>query len=263
MDVTVDSRPSVHADAPAFFDGLALHYDSRYEAVDADGHALRARMRAVLRFAGGGPGCALDAGMGPGRLCAELAARGWTVSGIDASPAMVEVAGARIPDARDRLCCGRVEELPFADASFDLVTATGVLEYSDAPQALAELARVLRPGGRAVLSYPNPAALYGIWKTRTWYPAVRAAKRLLGRRHPELPRGAGPLPPALFTARLRAAGLVLERSAATSFQLLPTPADMLLPKLAARLGSRLEGRDGTLARRLATQVVYEARKGSR
>ena len=68
--------------------------------------------------------------------------------GVDASAEMVALARERLPDARDRLAQGSVEELPFEDASFDAVAATGVLEYADVPRALGELARVLRPGDR-------------------------------------------------------------------------------------------------------------------
>src|SRR5690242_2504292 len=139
---------------------------------------LRTRMAAVLRRSGDGPGAALDAGMGPGRQWVALAARGWTVSGVDASEEMVDAARARLPEAHDRLLVAPIEALPFADDSFDLVTATGVLEYAAVPAALAEIARVLRPGGRAVVSYPNPRAVFGMWKTRAWYPAVRAGKRV-------------------------------------------------------------------------------------
>src|SRR5438093_9682034 len=89
--------------APAFFDDRAGWYDGAYDRENADGYALRSRMQAVLRLLGDGPGAILDAGMGPGRLCAELQARGWTVSGIDASREMVAAARARLPDAAERL----------------------------------------------------------------------------------------------------------------------------------------------------------------
>src|SRR5439155_280619 len=100
---------------------------------------------------------------------------------LDASAEMVEAARWRLPEAAERLVVGDIVRLPFADATFDLVVATGVLEYADVERALAELARVLCPGGRAVVSYPNPAALYGIWKSHVWYPAVRGVKRLARR----------------------------------------------------------------------------------
>ena len=74
-------------DAPSFFDATSARYDRSYDPPTADGHALGARMAAVLRLVGEGPGDALDAGMGPGRRCAELESRGWTAHGVDAAPA--------------------------------------------------------------------------------------------------------------------------------------------------------------------------------
>jgi ubiquinone/menaquinone biosynthesis C-methylase UbiE len=251
-------KPAQRVSASAFFGDRAAHYDSRYDARDVDGHALRARADATLRFAGPGPGASLDAGMGPGRLCAALDARGWTVAGVDASPAMVDAARHRLPAARDRLVVGRIEQLPFPDASFDLVTATGVLEYSTVRAALAELSRVLKPGGRAVVSYPNPEAYYGIWKTRVWYRAVRAAKRVFRRPEPNMPRGAGRIDPDTFRQLLDDVGWTTGATVYTSFSPLPAPLDQLLPRTSQRLGAALEGRDGLTARLVATQVVYSA-----
>jgi SAM-dependent methyltransferase len=243
-----------------FFGRWVDGYDTRYDARNADGHALRARLQVALRLIGEGPGSILDAGMGPGRLCAELAARGWTVSGVDAAPEMVAAAQARLPEAADRLVCAPIEALPFADASFNTVVATGVLEYARLRDALAELARVLRPEGRAVVSYPNPRALYGIWKGRVWYPGIRAAKRALHRGNADFPRGGPTVPPERFSALLAESGLVPERVVHTSYLVFPTPLDTALPRLTVRLGERLEGVGRMPARLLATQVVFEARK---
>ena len=70
------------------------------------------------------------------------------MSGVDLSPAMVAAARRRLPELADRLVEGPIEQLPFDTESFDAVAATGVLEYAtrDLPGAVAELARVLRPG---------------------------------------------------------------------------------------------------------------------
>ena len=256
--MTVVSKAVQSTDASEYFGRRVGFYDGAYDAAGPDGYALRSRLEATVRLCGPGPGSALDVGMGPGRLCVALGERGWTVSGVDASPEMVEVAQGRMPDAADRLLVGRTDDLPFADGSFDLVTATGVLEYSPVPAALAEVVRVLRPGGRAVVSYPNPEAYYGIWKSRVWYRLVRVVKRLLRRPNPGLPRGAGMIRPESFEALLQVAGLASTGRAYTSFLALPAPVDALLPRLSERLGSRLERRAPGAARRLATQVVYHA-----
>lgn len=243
-----------------FFDDSAQRYDDYFEASGPSGYALRARLETTLRHLGPDPGSVLDAGMGPGRLCAELDRRGWAVWGVDWSPEMVELGRRRMPHACDRLLRARIEELPFPDGSFDAVAATGVLEYADAPVALRELARVLRPGGRAVLSYPNPHALYGLWKGHVFYPLVRFAKRVLGQGPLELPHTASRIAPGEIESLLAAEGLVLRGSEPTSFLLLLSPFDELLPRLAERLGQHGAERWSRFSRRLATQVVYVAEK---
>jgi SAM-dependent methyltransferase len=242
------------------FDERAQAYDRAYDAPGSDGYALRARLAVLLDLAGQGTGDALDAGMGPGRLVGELAARGWRPSGVDAAPQMVAVARRRTPEAEDRLVVGAIEALPFPDEAFDLVVASGVLEYAELDRALRELARVLRSGGRAVVSYPNPRAVYGIWKTRVYSRAVRAAKRVAGHPPHALPRGGENVLPERFQQRLAEAGLELERVVPTSFLLIPSPLELLLPRTAERLGRRFEDRTGRVARLWATQVVFAGRK---
>jgi SAM-dependent methyltransferase len=200
--------------------------------------------------------------MGAGRLVSELTVRGWTTSGIDASSEMVEAARTRLPAAAERLSVGAIERLPYEDSSFDLVVATGVLEYADVDRALGQLTRVLRPTGLAVVSYPNPEALYGIWKSRAWYPGVRLLKRLAGRAPVALPQGSLIVPPRAFRARLESAGLEPTATRYAGFLVLPTPVELLVPGLAERLGRVAEDRERG-ARRLGTQVVFAARRPDR
>lgn len=245
--------------AAAKFDRRALEYDAVYDARSGDGYALRARMQVVLQFAGRGPGDALDVGMGPGRLLELLARRGWTVTGLDASPEMIAAAHARLPGNDETLVQGVIEGLPFTNESFDVVIATGVLEYSAIDPALSELARVLRPDGVVIVSYPNPASLYGLWKTRAWYPLARALKRALRLPPPSLPSGAPLVSESGLRAGLAERGLRVERVAYTSYLVLPSPLDELAPRL-AQSASGLAARYGRRsARRLATQIVYLAR----
>ena len=244
-------------DAARFFGGRVSKYDAAYERVDSGGHVVRARMATAERLLGRGPGSVLDAGMGPGRMCAELARLGWTVSGVDAAEEMVEVARTRLPDARERLLVGTIEDLPFPDASFDAVVATGVLEYSQVPRAVAELARVLRPGGLAVVSYPNNLAFFSVWNTRVFYTVVRAIKRALGRPHPWMPRGSGVIPPAHVERMFLSCGLIPTDREYCGYLVVLPPVDLILPRLSASIAGRLERR---APRWLATQVVYAGRK---
>src|ERR1700694_3999951 len=88
----------------------------------------------------------LDIGCGTG-MAAQLAAKlGAHVSGMDASEAELVIARERVPNGDFR--CGEMEELPYADASFDVVTGFHALQFADDPlHALRQARRVVKPGG--------------------------------------------------------------------------------------------------------------------
>jgi 2-polyprenyl-6-hydroxyphenyl methylase / 3-demethylubiquinone-9 3-methyltransferase len=116
----------------------------------------------------------LDAGCGGGLVARELAAAGATVVGLDRSLGSlgvarraVEAAGAFHPAQ------GRLERLPFTDGAFDAVVAADVLEHvPDLPAAVAELSRVLAPGGRFAFDTINRTP----W---SWFTAVFGLERVL------------------------------------------------------------------------------------
>jgi SAM-dependent methyltransferase len=98
----------------------------------------------------------LDAGCGSGRTLDELARYG-TASGVDLSPVAADAARGRGHDA----LVGAVESLPYADATFDLVTCLDVIEHTpDDGRSLRELRRVTKPGGRLVVTVPAHPALW-------------------------------------------------------------------------------------------------------
>lgn len=100
-------------------------------------------------------GTALDAACGTGRHAAHLAGLGHRVIGVDGNEAMLDVARSKLPDADLRL--GRLEALPVDDASIDVLTcALALTHVADLGPPIAEFARVLRPGGSAVLSDIHP-----------------------------------------------------------------------------------------------------------
>jgi SAM-dependent methyltransferase len=166
----------------------------------------RRRVRQSLALAPGER--VIDVGCGPGFLTAEVAAEvgpnGW-VCGFDLSESMLELARARCAGqpgaAWVDFRAGDATALPFPDASFDAAVATQVYEYvADMPTALAELHRVLRPGGRAVIVDTD-------WDAIVWHSSDRgrtAAIRAAWDGHladPHLPRSLCPL--------LRQAGFVV------------------------------------------------------
>ena len=104
------------------------------------------------------PGDALlDVGTGTGivpRRAAEHVGADGTIDAVDVNPTMLAVAAELCAGLATPVTFrqGRVEALPYDDASFDVVTAQMVLMFTDAPVALAELARVARPGARLGVS---------------------------------------------------------------------------------------------------------------
>jgi ubiquinone/menaquinone biosynthesis C-methylase UbiE len=99
----------------------------------------------------------LDAGCGSGALFAALRDRGASVTGIDKSSGMLKMARRRLGDDADLQVAELGRPLPFPDGTFDDVTASLVLHYlEDWGPALAELRRVLRPGGRLIGSVEHP-----------------------------------------------------------------------------------------------------------
>jgi SAM-dependent methyltransferase len=94
------------------------------------------------------PSRVLEVGGGPGELAARVSSElSCDVTMLDVSPRMVELAVERGVDAR----VGDVQELPFDDESFDCTLAAWMLFHvPDLDRGVAELARVLRPGGRLV-----------------------------------------------------------------------------------------------------------------
>lgn len=99
----------------------------------------------------------LDAGCGSGPLLADLTERGASVAGFDASHAMIGLARKRLGDEADLKVADLTQPLPYAAEAFDDALAVLVLHYlEDWSRPLAELRRVLKPGGRLVVVVNHP-----------------------------------------------------------------------------------------------------------
>jgi demethylmenaquinone methyltransferase/2-methoxy-6-polyprenyl-1,4-benzoquinol methylase len=142
------------------FAPLGPRYD-RMGALLSFGQDPRWRRFMVSRLPADG-GRVLDVATGTGLVAEALLARGFRVTGLDQSPGMLARARVRFA-GRIELVESSAEELPFADASFDHLTFTYLLRYVDDPGAtLAELARVVRPGGTiAMVEFGLPR---GLWR---------------------------------------------------------------------------------------------------
>ena len=151
--------------APPADAAVANDYDSFAEAYSAENEAnlINAYYErpAMLALAGDVAGRRiLDAGCGSGPLFAALRNRGAIVTGFDKSTGMLELARRRLGDGADLQVADLSCPLPFPDGAFDDVTASLVLHYlEDWGPALAELRRVLKPGGRLIVSVDHPFAV--------------------------------------------------------------------------------------------------------
>ncbi|NDR54497.1 demethylmenaquinone methyltransferase [Actinomyces sp. 565] len=147
------SRASLAKDpreVAGMFDAVARRYDLTNDVMSL----WQVRMwRAVTRAAvAAGPGMrVLDLAAGTGTSAADYAAAGADVVACDLSAGMVAQGRLRHPEIE--FVVGDATDLPFADATFDVVTISyGLRNVQDTAKALAEMTRVTRPGGRLVIA---------------------------------------------------------------------------------------------------------------
>lgn len=163
MPVTGTDARVVADDACSGAGAAARYHRSRLHAVDQ-----------VLREHPGG--ALLDVGCGPGMVVRHLLDRrpgDFAVTGCDRSAAMVDAARRRAGNGAS-FSVGDIEEMPFADGAFDIALAIDVLEYVDVGPALHEIARVVRPGGLAVVTTLNPRSPRRLFERSARRAGIRA-----------------------------------------------------------------------------------------
>ena len=183
-------RSVLHRFSEAFYEkgSLGRVWSSFWEATDLKGVTV------------------LDYGCGNGEFSMVLARRGAHVLGIDISPKLIEQARAcaaklGCDGSAPEFVVGDAHHTPFADAMFDYVVGNGALHHLDLEKAFAEIARVLKPGGKAVFLEPmyhhpllwmlrrltpkthtadeRPLSLADIERARKWFPACRHREHFL------------------------------------------------------------------------------------
>ena len=171
MDVT-RSRTNPNVFARSLFAPLPRRYDQLAKILSL-GQDGRWRRTMIDHIAPAAPMTILDVACGPAGVCRSLAARTHAhIVGLDLSESMLGQGVDNIDRLgltdRVNLLLGRGEQLPFADATFDALTFTYLLRYVSNPaETLAELARVVKPGGPiASLEFAVPPAPW--WKAAWW-----------------------------------------------------------------------------------------------
>ena len=148
-------------DVARLFDRMAESYDE----LEPWYEHLYERLHAIVQscLTSGAEHRALDAGCGTGFQTSLLRDLGFTVHGVDLSAGLLAVARSKLPGVP--FARGDLEALPYRDASFDAVTCCGsTLSFVTRPaHAVAEIGRVLRPGGTLVLEVEHKWSLDLFW----------------------------------------------------------------------------------------------------
>lgn len=201
----------------------------------------------------------LDAGCGAGMALGLAAELGAEVSGFDASDALLDIARTRLPDAR--FAQGDLEELPFEDNSFDIVTGFNSFQFATDPvAALRHARRVTKPGGRVfVMTWGEPAGMEAA-------ALVAALKPLLP---PPPPGAGGPFAlsePGKLEALATSAGLtpleVFDVDAPWYYPDLKTGQRGLGSSGAAAFAAELSGQDALDAAHAAALAPFRQADGS-
>ncbi len=152
----------------SMFDSVATDWEQIYYRKDVFAVIHQHRREATLQLCDGlqlpAGARVLEAGCGAGLTTAALAERGYRVEAVDCAKAMLDIVRqtvGRAPGAhRVNLGLADIQRLPFADRTFDLVLAIGVLPWLDSPgPAIQEVARVVKPGGHVIANVDNPLRL--------------------------------------------------------------------------------------------------------
>ena len=141
--------PVQEHDVDAGYTRWAPSYDGPNPAIEREEPIVVPMLSGLPR------GTALDAACGTGRHAATLAGLGHDVIGVDATEAMLAIAREKVPGGDFRI--GKLEALPVDNASVDVLTCSLALTHVEALEPVVrEFARVLKPGGHAVISDMHP-----------------------------------------------------------------------------------------------------------
>ena len=177
----VRNRPMTAPDASSiahFFDDMAVDRNQILRSNPVLDHEQQVRSRTVLALLDAKPGeTILDIGCGNARDIIPILRAGARIVGVDLSEGMIHHARLDLAAAGHRdvdLAVGDATLLKYPSASFDKILCSEVIEHvPDADAAVAEMSRVLKPGGTLVISTPNRSSWYGFDRYVLWRHVLR------------------------------------------------------------------------------------------
>lgn len=218
----------------------AVYFQKKYKTRDRY-PVLLIRHTYIMQMIESKSGLALDAGCGSSPMLIELPTIGFETVGIDISASMIRSARELVLDSKYEkplLCVSDIESLPFLDGAFDLIVCAGVIEYLERDdQAIREMSRLLKPKGVAVVTFTN--ALTPFWLLENYAKVFGIFARFASYKGIPFPRARVSIPHAVRESAQRD-GLLEVDSAYFDFSLLPSPLNVLFPRLSRRMGLKME-----------------------
>ncbi len=250
----------------SFFNDTSTAYDAEYARETPEGYSFRVRRERVLELVpqDGTGKRVLDIAGGPGVMVSGFHEKGYAVDCVDAAPDMIEIARKKYGDlAHTTFAVGDVYALTkYEDGSLDVVTAMGLVEYlDDQDRAMSEMARVVKPGGTAIVTFPNRPSFWRGWARflRSTTAAPRALHRLVTGRK-KYPIDHREYTEEEARAYMERHGLVPDTVVYYNFKVTPFPFDKWFPGFTVWQSGKLERPGRPLERMYATAFIVRATK---
>jgi len=210
-----------------------------YDSADGRNYHFHVRRNRVLELLPAQLGRVLDVGCGPGVMTEAVLDRGGTFDGVDLSPEMISEAKDKFGNLPNvSFAVGNIEAIDASDNSYDQLICMAVIEYLNTPElALVEMARVLKPGGIAIITVPKRLHISRVTVAAT--KPVRLLAKMLGAATADhLPRLR--LQPLELDDAARRAGLIPEAGSQYHFTPFAYPLTRIAPGLSMQLNMPFE-----------------------
>ena len=238
-------------------------YAARYDSAAPEGHSFQIRRQRVLEMIasrGVAKGRAMDIGCGPGVMVGQLLDLGYEVQGVDIAEGMIEECRKQFGNCpKASFSVGRIEKMDFPTSHFDLIVCSGVVEYLvDDNAGIAELFRVLKPGGTLIVTCPNFFSPWRRWSSFYW-GIKNVIKKAIGRpiygemHHREYKSGN-------YCRLIEQHGFNVSDVCYYNFKVVPEPLDRWFLKGAIELSRKLETNCRSVLRWMGTGFIISAQK---